>query len=537
MLKSSLSKLLYSCICISILVVLGITVARISWEGEQREAELAVNLDTLLQNPSGAAQPFDSILTKLQEMGLDSVILSPQVLDQLSTQDRDPLHKVKIIWKLDSLVPFDKLQALYVQMADFSTEGILMQNPLLSSPVNLQLIFRMFDSTRIVVAWDEFQEASSLSEFYKKGSHLMRAHILKAEERVKLSSQDTLERFMRAVRERSISLISIPAVSIDQVTTDFSSLKEELKQQGFQLGISQSEIRFSIDWLLLIPLLLGLAGLFFWAAQKHFQKNNRLISLSHLIFLILAAAGLQIFEVETRLVLAWIAVVLFPIAAYLFLKDWLAHAHGIKGSLCWVLGFTISSIIGGLFAAAILGDSLYLLDIETFRGIKLALIAPILMIGLIELSNFDLRSLRIEDWLLGAGVAALLAIALLRSGNFSILPVSSEELDLRGLLENLLYARPRFKELLIGHPALWLWGSLLLAVRQRTWALGLLLIGLMGQVSILNSFLHPYTPLLFTLLRVFNGLWIGAIIGLAAYGIFKLAHRIFDSQPVDYPGQ
>src|SRR5205823_12796035 len=89
------------------------------------------------------------------------------------------------------------------------------------------------------------------------------------------------------------------------------------------------------------------------------------------------------------------------------------------------------------------------------------------------------------------------------------------EMSLRNMLDRYL-VRPRTKEFLIGHPAL-LAALLLGATRAgRGVRLSLALIGSIGQVSMVNSFCHLHTPLLMTVTRVFNGLWLGVLIGWGA---------------------
>ena len=89
----------------------------------------------------------------------------------------------------------------------------------------------------------------------------------------------------------------------------------------------------------------------------------------------------------------------------------------------------------------------------------------------------------------------------------------------RGGLEHLFSVRPRTKEL-IGHPLLVLF-FLSLPWRNRLTAL-LALAGLLGQVSILNTFCHLHTPLALTLHREGLGLGIG-LISAALWGALALA--------------
>jgi hypothetical protein len=115
------------------------------------------------------------------------------------------------------------------------------------------------------------------------------------------------------------------------------------------------------------------------------------------------------------------------------------------------------------------------------------------------------------------GLVALVALAFLlaRSGNDPGVGVSGLELKFRALLDRVLLVRPRTKEFLIGHPALLL-GIALAAMRRPKWALPVLIVGTIGQVSIVNTFCHLHTPLAVSVLRVVNGLWTGIVVALVA---------------------
>ena len=103
------------------------------------------------------------------------------------------------------------------------------------------------------------------------------------------------------------------------------------------------------------------------------------------------------------------------------------------------------------------------------------------------------------------------AIMLIRSGNVSSTPAFEEKMRL--LLEKYLIARPRTKEVFVGYPCLLLLCYFVkngMLVRYRE----LLRIGVAaGFSSVVNSFCHFHTPLTLILLREFNGLWCGVIVG------------------------
>jgi len=131
--------------------------------------------------------------------------------------------------------------------------------------------------------------------------------------------------------------------------------------------------------------------------------------------------------------------------------------------------------------------------------------------------------------LAGIGVLGLAFVALwmARTGNESGVGVSDMEMRFRGLLEQLLVARPRTKEFLVGHPA-FLLGVVVGGLGRRSWAVLLVLLGFVGQASMVNTFCHIHTPLSLSLLRTFNGLWLGVAIGasLCRYVIRLHGNRV-----------
>jgi hypothetical protein len=108
----------------------------------------------------------------------------------------------------------------------------------------------------------------------------------------------------------------------------------------------------------------------------------------------------------------------------------------------------------------------------------------------------------------------LLAVAFFvsRSGNVARELVPQYELVVRQFLEYTLRARPRTKEFLIGYPALVL-GSWFAAARVRGLLYPLFIAAGVGQVSLVNTFEHLRTPVAISILRSFNGLWLGLLIG------------------------
>ena len=176
------------------------------------------------------------------------------------------------------------------------------------------------------------------------------------------------------------------------------------------------------------------------------------------------------------------------------------------------------TLCGALIVNAMLTDSIYLSGWHPFRGVKIALILPpLLIIG--QALWFELRgrgsllkkAFTPLRFLLGALMIFASATYLLRSGNETA-SISGIEGMLRLNLESLFGARPRFKEFALGHPA----GFLLGLAARLPWeeiALLLLFFAAIAQASLFNTFMHLHSPVLLGLRRSLWGLALGEILG------------------------
>jgi hypothetical protein len=197
---------------------------------------------------------------------------------------------------------------------------------------------------------------------------------------------------------------------------------------------------------------------------------------------------------------------------------------------------TLVTVIGIVLTVGLLSGRLFLLKVDAFLGVKLVLVTPVALVaayyglGLGTISPragwaerrdtvlASLRALADRPLLAGqvvVGIAALVALALFvaRSGNDPGVGVSATELKTRALLDKYLYVRPRTKEFLLGHPALLLGLAAAASHRFPKWVLPLLVIGAIGQSSLMDTFCHLHTPLLISGLRGLIGWALGAGFG------------------------
>ena len=97
--------------------------------------------------------------------------------------------------------------------------------------------------------------------------------------------------------------------------------------------------------------------------------------------------------------------------------------------------------------------------------------------------------------------------------------ISSLELKMRALLEQLFITRPRTKEIFLGHPAM-IFAVYFAMRRQWLPAFAATIVATIGQADMLNTFCHLHTPLFYSALRSFHAVWMGSLIGGAALWMY-----------------
>jgi hypothetical protein len=176
-------------------------------------------------------------------------------------------------------------------------------------------------------------------------------------------------------------------------------------------------------------------------------------------------------------------------------------------------------------------------EIDHFSGVKLVLTLPpiIAFVLYIYTRRFGndppsprasaLAPVRVYQILALVVLAAGAIVYVLRSGNQSDITPSALELALRSNLTALLGVRPRFKEFAVGFPLMMLLPALQLAHRKAIgwfFALGIAV----GTADIVDTFCHLHTPLLVSLLRVFNGAVIGIVLGALAVIVYRSIWKV-----------
>lgn len=180
------------------------------------------------------------------------------------------------------------------------------------------------------------------------------------------------------------------------------------------------------------------------------------------------------------------------------------------------------SLLGALHIVGLLADGFFLIKADQFVGIKVAHLLPVVTVGLAYAVYVSAEPAPWRRWLnqpifwwqalVGFLVLLMLGVMLIRTGNEAPSAVPEWELRARALLEGFLTVRPRTKEFLIGYPALMLALGLMITGR-RHWLPLWMMIGAIGQVSLVNTFCHLHTPLMVSLTRTAWSLLLGLAVG------------------------
>lgn len=398
---------------------------------------------------------------------------------------------------------------------------------------------------------------------YQASELAVRVHSITKEEMEIISKQIATERWIRAAKERKVRIFYIKPFMksssnlIEENLSYIKTIKEELEANGFKTGrasilsASYQEPKIFILLLILGVISGGLILLKNVFSLKKYQEYS-LLFLGILFSLLLLFLNREIFLIK---LMALLTALIFPTLAIInnqryflgnnnsklkgtqdFSKNNPSFILMVKQVLIGFFRIILITLSGALLIAALLSNNKFMLGIEQFSGIKISYLVPLFLVlaimwlkvnkgKLMILENIK-KPILIEHVIIMAFFAVFLVIYISRSGNFSFLPVLSIEEKIRIFLEKTLIARPRNKEFLIGYPVLLLAMSMNY-LKIKEFKIPIIIIGTIGPVTLINTFCHIHTPFLFSILRTFNGVWLGLALGLIAVTIFYYLVKIF----------
>jgi len=379
----------------------------------------------------------------------------------------------------------------------------------------------------------------------------------------KLTLDTVVARYLLGVRERNIRVIYLrpfPHVVQDQLPdgtlvsesaeqTNLKMLRElrdGLEANGYRLGRAGTFVDFKgakLDVLYMLAALGCTAAFFFLLGLYGWERKWLSVAAYAATLLVFVAALATGHDQLVRRLWALGGALTFGVLAGTTLARWFARdaepagdfgGDLKRGVVCLCIAAAVA-LLGGVFVTGLLSQADFMLELNQFLGVKLLLVVPPVVTvalyaftpkfgratSLAQTADAALKAWQFAALVVLGGAAALL---LMRSGNQPDIGVSGFETHVRGALTQIFGARPRFKDFVIGFPALMLIPALMPA-HKRVIGWLFVLAGGIGLADILDTFSHVHTPLAVDLLRVLNGLVLGIIIGAVLQAIYRAMFR------------
>jgi hypothetical protein len=392
-----------------------------------------------------------------------------------------------------------------------------------------------------------------LHSFTEKDGEKLTEPLKKAELEDRI--QGVADRFVLAVKDRNIRMVFLngkPLKSLDKgklvdpLSAFYESLQGKdgaiprIEKAGFTLGLAQTFDVHTTGWQKVASAFMLIGGLSIIVLMISF-----FIPEATLVFFVLGLLGLVgLHTLSANLYaqgLALASAISAPSIAIMLAIRTVRSGAAAKWKsglafACWTLIKTSAiSLIGVVYEVALLNHITYSLVLQQFRGVGALHLLPIAIAGVYllffsENNTYSDKIMHIRRiltsfisvlWIVVAGIGlAAVFYYLSRTGNEG--QASTVEKLFRSFLENTLGVRPRTKEFLVAHP-LFVLGAYL-SIRYRH-AVYLIFIGVIGQLSIVDTFAHLHTPLHISLIRISYGIVFGAIIGLVLIAAWEIITR------------
>ena len=382
-----------------------------------------------------------------------------------------------------------------------------------------------------------------------------RFYTIAKEELEKLKIDDAVERWSNTDAERNIriNLLRIyekPAPGMSLLETNmtyFAAVRDQLVAHGYKIGPAATYEHFYPSALLRAVVMAGVAAsmVLYLSLVVPALKPKYMYGLLAILMVGMMAPVLMGHGNKIRLIAAFASANVFPAIAIIWQLDRIRsrQAEGnsslikifIAGAIA-LFASGVVSYVGASYLSGSLADTEYLLEVNIFRGVKLTFVLPLVLVAIAFLQRFDVFDGKMDDTdgviaqakkildmpvkiktlfimllVLAAGV-----VFVARSGHTMGMPVSGAELQFRAFLEKAMYARPRSKELMIGHPAFMLAAMAWFRKWPTMVLFALVIVATIGMGSMVETFAHMRSPVFMSFARGIGGIVLGCGVGAIA---------------------
>ncbi|MEC8677680.1 MAG: DUF5693 family protein [Candidatus Margulisiibacteriota bacterium] len=500
-------------------------------EHSGRIIQVNMSKDRIMSLPIGFESDF---VKSLNSFGFN-------VVPELKSYDIFSKEKIELT--------FNEISDLNVSAIKFNPEFRFSEKQHMSEYINLvkrnnlKLIFPEF-SKYFYEQFDSFHYlASNLSNY------IIISHGVNYKRDQMLSFDIIFERYMRALTERSPQLVVFPVNDqlniADLYDKNILFMKRVIdtyaRSGGTTLDYFTTFPQIKLSFLEKLFIALGVFSAFYLLIIKvHLLKNVKQTLILFIVLLVLLLLTLFVFN--TVAILGALTAIIAPIFAMVYCFPYKEKV--LRYRLTWllelvkffVLAFAICSV-AVLVIIALYSEPMYLNNIQPFWGVKISLLVPILLVGFyyfcgpLQINSFFYvlrRLLRLPITYYGLLISVILLFIIMmylfRSGNY--LALSNIEQLVRSFLQDTFVVRPRFKEFLIGYPALIFscWLALNFKKKDFLWLFNGL--GVIGLSSFINSFCHFHTPVMMSIYRSIIGFVLGLLVAFFIFVVVTLIKKV-----------
>ncbi len=461
----------------------------------------------------------------------------------------------------------EQIKAVFEKLDGYPISEIVFDGPeILGAPNHIDITAEEFKKRGYVFGMIEhtsqlqFYNQIGMFELAEKLGYneIARLYAIPKDEQPKLLIETAVNRWATTDHERNIRINLLrtydkPVLGLSLLETNLLYVREtaeKIKSRGFTFGVADTFDNYFPSRILRALVVMGVAAaavLYLSLISYRVNANKKFQLILFAVLAVIAAVPILMGAGgKVRLLAAFLSANLFPALAVIWQLDRFRFARlksqfeteeisTLQIILVAVVSLFITSalsMIGAAYLSGALSDVRYFLEFEIFRGIKLTFVLPLILVAVAFLQRFNIvdevqknisaieqfkaiLNMNVTVKYLLAGVFVLLAFVVLiaRSGHTAGMPVSGAEIKIRAMLESLFYARPRSKEIFIGHPAFVMAMAAFLQKFPKSICFVLTIVATIGQSSMVETFAHMRTPIFMSFMRGIDGVLPGALIG------------------------
>lgn len=375
------------------------------------------------------------------------------------------------------------------------------------------------------------KKTSEGGEHYK----VVRLHTATDGEVNKLTSPEMISRYWLAATERNHQVLLFKKANTQNIDDDFTRLKDEIgeftagaERRGYKIATFTENYNLPVGSFVFAFLsgLGAIAALMLFLDLIGFRKVGIILGILGTI----GYAGILKMRPTLGLqLMALFGASIFP--AYAVLWALQKETKTLKRSIALFLQTCLISFGGAITIVGLLSRTSFGLTMDLFAGVKLAHLIPILLVAVgyvYQTYGFSINFIKkiaqnkvtyLALVVMGA-IGLVLMIYTSRTGNAGT--ASDLELAFRSGLDRVLGVRPRTKEFMIGYPLM----LTLFYYQKQERYFPLLILAIIGQISLVNTYAHVHTPLLISLVRSAYGIVFGLVLGLIAMIIINQVIKV-----------